>query len=52
MLFPVNTPYTFGKCWQPDCDNTLLIREGTKVKASVTVAEKRGMLGKAGKVDF
>lgn len=34
------------------CDNVLLIREGTKVKASVTVAEKRGMLGKAGKVDF
>ena len=34
------------------CQNTLIIREGTKVKASVTVAEKRGMLGKAGKVDF
>lgn len=34
------------------CDNLLIIREGTKVKASVTVAEKKGMLGKAGKVDF
>jgi hypothetical protein len=34
------------------CENVLTIREGTKVKASVTVAEKRGMLGKAGKVDF
>ena len=33
-------------------ENVLIIREGTKVKASVTVAEKRGMLGKAGKVDF
>jgi predicted DNA-binding antitoxin AbrB/MazE fold protein len=34
------------------CDNKLVIREGTKVKASVTVAEKRGMLGKSGKLDF
>jgi hypothetical protein len=33
-------------------NNDLVIREGTKVKASVTVAEKRGMLGKAGKIDF
>jgi hypothetical protein len=33
-------------------NNVLVIREGTKVKASVTVAEKRGMLGKAGKIDF
>ena len=34
------------------CNNILIIRQGTKVKASGTVAEKRGMLGKAGKVDF
>jgi predicted DNA-binding antitoxin AbrB/MazE fold protein len=34
------------------CENILVIREGTKVKASVTVAEKKGMLGKPGKVDF
>jgi hypothetical protein len=33
-------------------DNTLVLREGTKIKAVVTVAEKRGMLGKAGKLDF
>ena len=33
-------------------DSTLVLREGTKIKAVVTVAEKRGMLGKAGKLDF
>lgn len=33
-------------------ENVLVLREGTKIKAVVTVAEKRGMLGKAGKLDF